>query len=214
MKSNWKSQLSLMAGTAVLLATVGCNNTPPANTQEADSGVVVTGTRGTALFVAAASAALPPGGLKPADLPDPNTPGAGYVAKYCTSCHALPTPKLHSATDWPAIVRRMWLRMDLVAGDYKIPIPSSAERVSILNYLIDNGIKVSGEMLPDAPGKALFEKRCSRCHALPDPKQHGPEDWGAVVRRMMGHMEDILNESLTRPDFERLVLYLDRASRR
>ena len=53
-----------------------------------------------ALLVAAARVALPPP-AEPAALPEPDSDGARLVAGYCTACHLLPTPSIHSATAWP-----------------------------------------------------------------------------------------------------------------
>ncbi len=165
------------------------------------------------LLLAATRVALPPSGVVPRELPDPGSPGAQAVEQYCTACHALPSPLIHSATDWPGVVRRMWLRTDRVASVFAVPRPTTGERITILQYLLDNSLKVSAGALPAGPGRDLFTGTCSRCHALPDPTQHSPEDWVAVVRRMTERMQQMLGERPKRDDFQRIVLYLESVSR-
>lgn len=165
------------------------------------------------LLLAAAKVVLPPPGVAPADLPDPNTPGARAVAKFCVACHALPLPSSHSATDWPQVLRRMWARMDGLVQQFSVPVPTTADRLSIAQYMIANALKVSGANLPPGPGRELFEVTCSRCHELADPRQHTAADWVAVVTRMRQHMEQMLGLSLSRNDLEQIVLYLESASK-
>jgi hypothetical protein len=111
------------------------------------------------------------------------------MASYCAQCHALPTPVAHSATDWPGVVRRMWLRMDYLPDSFGVRRPAAPERYAILSYLTTNALRVSGAVLPSAPGRQSFELICSRCHALPDPLMHSPNDWEAVIPRMVQNME-------------------------
>lgn len=168
---------------------------------------------GDELLLASAKVALPPSGIAAADLPQPNSEGARLVVAYCVRCHALPTPTIHSATDWPSVLRRMWLRADRVAPAFNVPVPTTAERITILRYMLDNALRVSGAALPAGPGRETFSTTCSRCHELPDPRQHSAADWAAVVIRMRGHMQEMLGLSLGREEMTQIILYLERASR-
>lgn len=162
------------------------------------------------IFLAAAQAALPPAGFTAADLPDPNSAGAQLVAQYCQTCHSLPTPLMHSATDWPSVVRRMLLRMDRVAPDFKLQVPDAGQRIVLLDYMLANALKVSGATLPAGPGREAFARTCSRCHELPDPRQHSGSDWIVVVRRMNGHMEQMLGQTLPTDTRDQITNYLER----
>jgi len=164
------------------------------------------------LFLASARVALPPAGLRPADLPEPGSGGAQLLTIHCTSCHALPSPAMHSATDWPAVVRRMWLRIDLLEPQYTVPSPELGERLVLLDYLTGNALKVSRANLPDAPGREFFETTCAQCHELPDPHQHSSQDWFVVVRRMNEHMRAILGRELTSAEVDQVTRYLTAAS--
>ncbi len=183
----------------------GQGNAPAADTQ------ALSGT--DRLLLAAAKVALPPAGVRLEDLPDPESPGARSLQAYCTTCHALPSPAMHSATDWPSVTRRMWLRMGLLDPSYKIPVPELGDRIALLDYLTSHAIKVSSATLPDAPGRDVFQKTCNQCHELPDPRQHSAQDWVVVVRRIDGHMRDILHKELSSADTEAIVGYLSQVSK-
>lgn len=191
---------------AVAVALVACGGeqqAPEAAPPQAEAN---------ALFLTAVRAGLPPAGFTAADLPDPESNGAQAVVKYCTYCHALPSPQTHSATDWPAVLRRMWMRIDRVAEEFDVAAPNAGERTVILRYLLDNALQVSRGDLPDAPGRDVFVATCARCHELPDPKQHASQDWVAVVDRMGRHMQEILNEMPERDTLQRIMIYLGAAS--
>ena len=104
--------------------------------QAPSQGSVATGARSTGLnrqdelLLAAANVALPPPGITLADLPDPNSPGAKLIGTYCGQCHNAPSPQMHSATDWPSVARRMWLRMELLPPTLGVKTPTLGERLS------------------------------------------------------------------------------------
>jgi mono/diheme cytochrome c family protein len=155
-----------------------------------------------------------PAGLAAADLPDPSGRGAQLTAQYCgQACHGIPAPSAHSSTDWPVVLRRMWLRMSSLDTAYQVAVPTSAERIVILDYMLANALQVTAGLLPEAPGRLLFAQKCGSCHGLPDPSQHSPDDWVAVVRRMNGRMQDLLGRTLSQDELQRIVLYLEAASR-
>jgi cytochrome c2 len=159
----------------------------------------------------AAMLALPPGGVKPESLPDPASAGARLLAQYCTQCHALPSPAMHGAQDWPFVTRQMWLFIDELEGELGVRSPSTAERVQLLNYLDAHALQVAAT-LPPGPGKATFVATCSRCHVLPDPRRHSPPDWPNVVMRMERNMERFRLSGVTHQMAESIVSYLQMAS--
>ena len=169
-------------------------------------------TRADELLLAAASVALPPPGVTAADLPDPNSAGAKLVAKHCAQCHDLPQPAMHSATDWPAVARRMWLRTEGLTATLGVAVPSTSERFLMLEYLVANALKVSGANLPAGAGRDAFQLVCSRCHALPDPRNHSAQDWPTVFARMEGNMTRMKVPPLKGTETTDILLYLQRAS--
>ncbi len=160
----------------------------------------------------AANIALPPG-VAPESLPEPASPGAKLLVQYCTQCHALPSPSMHGPVDWPGVARRMWLRIDMMAGGLAIQTPSTEERAVLLAYLQKNALKVA-EHLPAGPGKSTFEAVCSRCHALADPHVHSAPDWPVVVMRMEKNMEKMKVSGVSRAQAEQIITYLRGASAR
>ena len=167
---------------------------------------------GDVLILAAARVALPPP-MAAADLPDPEGQGAQLTAQFCGgACHGIPAPSAHSATDWPVVLRRMWLRAGALDSALHVPVPDNAQRIVISEYMIANALKATAGTLPDFPGRDEFLATCTRCHGLPDVRQHSPEDWAAVVRRMNTRMETMLRQALTPDQIQRVVMFLERAS--
>jgi hypothetical protein len=160
------------------------------------------------LLLAAATIGLPPTGVAPGDLPEPNSARAQLLVKYCAQCHALPAPTQHSATDWPSVARRMWLRMEWLPESLAVRTPTDAERYEILQYLTTNALRVSGSVLPQGRGREAFALICSRCHALPDPRVHSRADWAIVFARMERNMERMKVAPPTGQQVEEILAYL------
>ena len=78
-----------------------------------------------------------PGEQAATPLPDPDSRGAKLVSRYCTQCHAEPSPRLHTASEWEAVTSRMETNMRNVRrGNWSgVEIPSSSEMKSILEYM-------------------------------------------------------------------------------
>ena len=53
-------------------------------------------------------------------LPEPDSDGARGVARYCTQCHGVPPPTLHTALEWQALTRTMARHME--RSDTPIPM--------------------------------------------------------------------------------------------
>ncbi|HXI20261.1 MAG TPA: hypothetical protein VNH46_04210, partial [Gemmatimonadales bacterium] len=160
------------------------------------------------LLLATVKVALPPPGIAPADLPDPHSRGAEVLNGYCTQCHALPSPAMHAASDWPGVVRRMWLRVERLPASEHVEAASIGDRVTLLNYLMANALKVSGTTLPAGAGRETYSFYCSRCHALPDPKVHAAQDWQAVVMRMERNIERMNVTPMPADTLGRILEYL------
>ena len=200
---------SLVSLAALVVSGVGaCREAPRAAATQGAAVAAPQLTRTDRLLLAAASIALPPEGIAPGDLPEPRSRGAQLVVAYCAQCHALPTPLAHSATDWPGVARRMWLRMEWLPESLKVQLPSMAERYEILQYLTGNALKVSGAVLPPGKGRDDFALVCSRCHALPDVRVHSSADWGIVYARMERNIERMKVAPPTGQQSENVLSYL------
>jgi cytochrome c2 len=198
-----------------MVVLVGCAKPQPSG-QASAAGDTTSGTQGLPVMqqrlLEAANIALPPG-VAPESLPEPTSQGAKVLGQYCTQCHALPSPNMHGPIDWTIVLRRMWVRIDMMAGGLGVQIPSTAERSQLHAYLQKNALKVA-ENLRAGPGRDVFMAVCSRCHALADPKVHSPPDWPVVVMRMERNMEKMRVSGVTRPQAEQIVAYLQAASAR
>ncbi|HXG97940.1 MAG TPA: hypothetical protein VNJ06_12635 [Gemmatimonadales bacterium] len=199
--------------TGVLGGPVGCRQAPSQDSstpRARNTGL----NRQDELLLAAANVALPPPGVTAADLPDPNSTGAKLLGTYCGQCHNVPSPQMHSATDWPSVARRMWLRMELLPPSQGVKSPSLAERFALLDYLTANALRVSGATLPAGPGREAFAQVCSRCHALPDPRVHSRADWPTVFARMEQNMARMQVPPPSREQATDLLLYLQTVASR
>lgn len=164
--------------------------------------------RADVLLLASARTALPPPGLGQADLPEPESRAASLVAAYCSGCHEIPSPATHSATDWVPVLRRMWLRMELLPDSFGIQVPGEGERRVMLDYVKTNALRVIASELPPGEGREEFAVVCSRCHALPDIRNHSARDWPAVFQRMERNMERMNVIPPTGDQASHILLYL------
>lgn len=201
--------LSAAAFVSVILGVAACEKKAPAPQAATQAPVAAPAlSRSDRLLLAAATVGLPPEGVQPVDLPDPSNRGGHLTAQYCSQCHNLPAPGTHSATDWPSVARRMWLRMEWLPESLGVRVPTEAERYEILKYLTVNALKVSGSVLPAGKGRETFALICSRCHALPDPRIHSKADWPTVYARMERNMERMKVKRPTTQEAEEILMYL------
>lgn len=176
-----------------------------------------------------------PEGVLANDLPAPDSRGARLAAAFCSQCHGVPTPKRHSASDWVPTLRRMFVRMDHMAGMggmmggrgmmgrgrhdmpmgmHGVEAPSGGEKLALVDYYTANALRATEpEALPTGEGADLFRDRCARCHALPDPAQHAPEEWSKVVERMRENMRAAEVDELSDAEAAAIAAYLERAAR-
>jgi mono/diheme cytochrome c family protein len=195
-----------------MLISLGCRASQPPQSSAAQTQPALS--RADQLLLAAAKVALPPSGVAAGDLPDPQSRGAQLVIQYCSQCHPLPTPTMHSATDWPSVARRMWLRMEMLPASVGVQVPSASDRYTILTYVLANSLKVSGSVLPAGKGRDEFAIVCSQCHAVPDPRVHSPQDWPAVYSRMERNMERMGVRPPTATQTGDILLYLQAQGQR
>jgi len=61
-------------------------------------------------LVASTGTGLPPSSYRLADLPEPGARGAALQQVYCIQCHGVASPRMHTAEEWPILLRRMFMR--------------------------------------------------------------------------------------------------------
>ena len=207
----WPVRAAAPTALVISIAFGACQpsaETPPSSPPAASPASTGHGSPRDELILETAKVGLPPAGITAADLPEPDAAGAKLVGTYCAQCHDLPSPAMHSATDWPSVVRRMWLRMDRLPESLHVAVPDQGDRNTMLTYLTGNALKVSGDNLPPGRGRAEFAMICSRCHALPDPRVHSAQDWLAVFLRMERNMERMKVSPPTKTQGEEILAYL------
>jgi cytochrome c2 len=140
---------------------------------------------------------LPPP-MDPGLLSDPDSQGARLLRQFCTQCHYLPGPGLHTAIEWPAVVQRMDRRMQMMSRHGmmmgRIKAPDEQELATLLGYLQAHAQKpLATRLAPslETPAGKAFRSVCSQCHTLPDPGQHNAKGWPGVVERMKGYMKSM-----------------------
>ncbi len=164
-----------------------------------------------------------PAGIKPKDLPDPDSKGAKLLVRYCTPCHNLPSPSMHTAEQWPDVADRMFYRMSMMSGGrgmgmmMNIEAPSVEDQKTIVAYLKAHALKsISPGAIPAPESKeaVYFKKTCSQCHALPDPKLFTADEWPGIVDRMQGYAKSMGKKEITNGEKKEIVEYLKIHSRR
>jgi cytochrome c2 len=157
---------------------------------------------------------LPPG-IETQDLPDPESEGASLLVQYCSECHNLPSPSMHSVGEWPVVAERMFYRMSRMSGTGMgmmiIEEPSPGEQQIIVAYLQNHSLKsISPESVPspESEGAALFKDRCSQCHSLPDPSLHKADEWASTVKKMRTYIQTMRKKGVTDEEEKRIVGYL------
>ena len=161
-------------------------------------------------------------GIPPDQLPDPASTGAGFLIRFCSQCHNLPSPSTHSAREWVEVVDRMDHHMAMMEGRghremKRITRPTPDEKTVLLAYLQTHAlINFNADSLPDSesPGARQFKKICTQCHLLPDPKLHTSEEWGGVVERMRMNMRVIGKPAISDQERDGIVSYLQSVSQK
>ncbi len=151
---------------------------------------------------------MPPA-LAPDHFPEPDSAGARLVGRYCGQCHYAPAPGHHTAAEWPKVLERMDLLVEVTArfGRQLKPLeaPSRNERALIGEYLGANALRP----LPDAAAApADYRVLCGDCHAAPDPLAYPAADWLAVLARMTAHRQTMARPPARRSAQAQVERYL------
>lgn len=180
-------------------------------------------------LISSVGTGLPPQNYQLSDLPDPDSYGAKMLDVYCTQCHWLPSPQMHSAAEWPLLVNRMLLRsrmlqhrlggpvIDTLLGRYMVYVMKNAatpapDRVdSLVAYLKRNALPTARPAeLGSSAAARLFVERCSVCHQTPTPKAHTASEWPTVVARMQSNMAKMELPQLSGEDVKTIVTFLQK----
>lgn len=157
---------------------------------------------------------IPPG-VRPQDLPEPDSRGAGLTVRYCMQCHNLASPSMHTAKEWKVIADRMFKEMSITSTRgmmrTNVSIPSVRGQKEILAYLQAHALKsLSPGTLHsgNSTGAAAFRSSCSECHALPDPKLYNAHGWDAVIRKMQSYAKQMNKKEITDQQAKEIEAFL------
>ena len=153
---------------------------------------------------------MPPG-MKPADLPQPQSPGAHMLQTYCEQCHSLPGPGRHTAEEWTRVLDNM-NNITVAASQFngflgKVIAPGKEELEVLETYLKKNALQPMTEK-PHGIGASAFEVNCSQCHALPDARQHNAGEWSNILKRMQHNMTVMKHTPPTPEQMLQIQFYL------
>lgn len=172
---------------------------------------------------------LPPPGFQRENLPDPDSRGAWLLQTHCQSCHWMPAPQMHSAREWPLLMRRMELRAATLGRHMGGPLttrllgsemmmegmrwsymPTTEDADSLLAYLEAHALQVAGPgEVGTGDDAGLFLERCTRCHETPSPRAHTAAEWAAVVARMQANMPRMGVDPMDEETQRRIVSFLE-----
>lgn len=179
-------------------------------------------------MISSVGSGLPPPMFKADDLPEPESRGAQLTEAYCVQCHWIPAPQMHSAAEWPVLLRRMELRARtlhdrmggpmtrdlmgeiLMSGMASAVLPSAEDADSLLAYFQRNAMPaVDPATLGEGTGAGFYVEQCSMCHETPDPAAHTAEEWEEVVGRMRANMAVMNVEPMSDEDVRRVLAFLE-----
>jgi hypothetical protein len=149
-----------------------------------------------------------PFGMSADQLPDAKSKGAALYASYCSQCHNLPSPKMHSASDWPMRFEKMMDHAIQMAGSSpNIKTPAKKDKKEIVSYLQKNGFRALPANSPLLREPQAFNLLwfCSVCHAVPDPDQFPADVWSTIVDRMNSYRKIQGREEMNGNDREMLI---------
>lgn len=152
-----------------------------------------------------------PKGLSPDDLPDAESRGATMLTLYCAQCHELPTPAMHTQSEWKDVLGRMKQHMQSSRGGMlrRVLIPPENDWNILAVYLDKHAQVPLDKTLTsdlDTPAGMAFQSTCSQCHAAPNPGTHTASEWPRVVLRMKTH---IMRTGKKMPDQDTLMQIID-----
>ena len=156
---------------------------------------------------------LPPG-ISPEKLPEPDSLGAKLLQQYCSQCHDIFSPRMHSAEKWSSVFQRVSWHMQMMPRGEKmgrmiqIKAPSPQEGTELLTYLKQHSLHAADQSKLehlDTPSGMAFLQTCAQCHALPAPEQHATQEWPGVTARMKQNMQ-LMHKPLIQPKEEVLIV--------
>jgi hypothetical protein len=183
-------------------------------------------------LIASVGTGLPPTSYRLEDLPEQGSRAVGLQQAYCLQCHGVSSPRMHSADEWPILIRRMLMRgaalhsrlggprteamVDsmLMAGLRTAQLPPAEDVDSLVAYFQRNAFPAATEQeIPDTPEAALYVEKCTACHDTPSPSAHPADELQGLVARMSAMAAMLGMEQLTAEEQSRIVAFMQQSPR-
>ena len=132
-----------------------------------------------------------PQGISPERLPEPGAEGARLLGRYCSQCHGVPGPGMHTASEWPDVLARMNRRMQMMSGGrmmMRIEAPDASELDMLRAYLEKNAqraIDVNELSGADTLGGQAFQETYSANVAMAEAQGEllvADREWARVQK--------------------------------
>ena len=156
---------------------------------------------------------FPEGLDKGAMIPERESKGGSLFNKYCSQCHNIPNPVMHSGNEWPMAFERMVRHARTIGTTYEgIALPTLQEKKEIITYLQRNGLKALPEDDPSLKGAEAIQFLwfCSTCHAPPDPILHSPKEWKKVVEKMNKNRTSSGRSTMSKTEIDKILKFLSK----
>ena len=122
----------------------------------------------TGMMQAMTGAQFPPG-LSASNLPEYGSKEVALLSKYCTQCHAIPGPGMHTQDDWPQVIGRMNQYMQTM-HTFHVSRPTGDELQGIQNYLQKHAqVAMEKSQYPDLDspaGIAFLQPKTAYCRRM------------------------------------------------
>jgi hypothetical protein len=184
-------------------------------------------------LLASVGTGLPPESYRLEDLPEQGSRAVGLQQAYCLQCHGVSSPRMHTAAEWPILIRRMIMRAQtlhdrlggpkaeglvdniLLAGVGSAIVPSREDTDTLVAYFQRNALPAAQPgQIGSGPNAQLFAKYCGLCHEPPSPTAHPASDDEALVARMSAMMEMMAMTPPTEQEQTKIVAFLKAARQR
>lgn len=156
-----------------------------------------------------------PIGIPESKIPEYGTKRANLVFIVCTQCHEMPSPKMHTKAEWPAVLVKMYKHINHMSDQFDFRMPSEQGKEKILSYFLEYAMPPAPDDIPlhTEVGK-LFVENCSDCHTLPSPNLHTADEWEVTASRMQENRKKMGKAEIPPESLDKILTLLKKYSKK